>query len=488
MRKTLIGAAMLALLAGSLAAQDEEPVPGAKILERTKADAMLLLPQAGTGGSAKVRLEVDEQKQTEIKIDVEGCEKLKGYISTPFGLDKSKKYPLVLALNGDGLDTPEDLKSAARLSNGSDPLILASLMYCGAEDAGQGIRLISPLVKQEKLIEALTWFLKKVMADQPIDPDRVFLFGGRGGNDRAADWAEKLWEDDPDAFPFRACLYDGPMWNFDVEKAPPVATVFSVVDWDLEMSGGDSFDSPAKCANELLARGVPAEYHVFKADFFTSEPDRLFQIHRAAINRLGGPGAEEYPPDESRYLGAKVPADDIPWKEHKDPWANEVIAYALAEDWKGAWERGNGILNDKNIKTKEKRDLKDFMKEFEKYVKDECDRLDASIQKSIKADFWPNTWHWERLKAMNRAFKDESWYQKKGYSKTLETLKTYGPAQRDAARREKLMQAVKLELEGKRDEAKKIYQDVAKDKKEDGGVSTWPYAAEYRLSWWEDIG
>ena len=488
MRRTFRAAALLAMLfTGAIAAQDE-PEAGSRVRERTKTDALLLLPQSGTGGSDKVRLEVTEQKQTEIKIDVEGCEALKGFISTPYSIDKSKKYALVLAVNGSGYETAEDIKSASRLSSGRDPLILVSLQYTALKKINDDFSMVEPLVEEAKLNEAFAWLLKKAVADQPVDPERVFLFGGRGGNDEAASLARQLWEDDPDAFPFRACLYDGVVFDFKAESAPPVPTVFSLVDWDLEMlQETGSKRSPTLYANALIARGVPCEYHVFKASFFTSEPDRLFQIHRAAINRLGGPGAEEYPPDESRYLGTKTAADDLPWTEHTDPWINEIIAFATADDWKAASERGNGIINDKNIKSKDKREIKDFMKDFEKYVKSECERLDASIQRSIKADFWPNTWHWERLKAMNRAFKDESWYQKKGYSKTLETLKTYGPAKRDEARRQKMLQGVKLELEGKRDEAKKIYQEVAKDIKEDGGVSTWPFAAEYRLSWWTEL-
>ena len=74
----------------------------------------------------------------------------------------------------------------------------------------------------------------------------------------------------------------------------------------------------------------------------------------------------------------------------------------------------------------------------------------------------------------------------KKYGDTLEALKTFGPAKRDEARKQKMLDALKLELEGKRDEAKAIYQELAKQQKEDGGVSDWPFAAEYRLSWWTD--
>ena len=490
MNRALKGAALaLALLITVNVAAQEEAVPGAKILERTKADVLLLLPQGGSGGSDKIPLNRDEQKQTEIKIDVEGCEELKGYVSVPIGLDKTKKYPFVFALNGSGYEAKEDLSSAARLSSGRDPVILAGLKYAKEEDVGQGMTWIKPIVEREKMIEACTWLVRKVIADYAVNPDRVFLFGGRSANETAARWAGDLWAADPDTFPFRACLYDGLFFEFEVETAPPVAHVFSLMDWEVEeikKSKGEFFKGSATHANGMMARGIPAEYHIFKADWMTSEPDRMIHIHRAAINRLGGPGAEEMPPDESRYLGVKSDADKVPFAESTDPWISEVVTLAQSELWKQAYERGMGIVDDKTIKAKDKKELKEFMtKTFDKYVKSELERLDKSLQVSIKADFWPNTWHHERMKAMHEAFKSQDWYTKKTYAKTLETFKTYGPATRDAARKVKMLEAVQLELSGQRDDAKKAYQEIAKQKKEDGGVSLWPHAAEYRLSWWE---
>jgi hypothetical protein len=262
-----------------------------------------------------------------------------------------------------------------------------------------------------------------------------------------------------------------------------------LMDWEVEdvkRTKGEFFKGSATHANRLMARGIPAEYHIFKASWMTSEPDRMIHIHRAAINKLGGPGAEEMPPDEGRYLGVKTDADKVPFAESTDPWINEIVQLAQGELWKQAFDRGNGILNDKTIKTKDKKDLKEFMtKTYDKYIKTELERLEKSLQTSIKNDFWPNTWHHERMKAMHEAFKDQDWYIKKPYSKTLETIKTYGPAQRDAARKVKMLAAVQLELEGKRDEAKAAYQEIAKQIKEDGGVSLWPHAAAYRLTWWE---
>src|SRR5688500_5223265 len=138
MNRAIKGAAFaLALLvAVNVGAQDEEAVPGAKILERTKADVLLLLPQAGSGGSDKIPLNRDEQKQTEIKIEVEGCEELRGYVSTPIGMDKAKKHAFVFALGG-GLYAKEDLERAARLSSGRDPVILAGIQYYKEEKAGE---------------------------------------------------------------------------------------------------------------------------------------------------------------------------------------------------------------------------------------------------------------------------------------------------------------------------------------------------------------
>lgn len=487
MRKTILAAsALVLLLATAVYAQDEESTPGAKIIERSKADALLLLPQAGSGGSDKVPLEHDEQKQTEFAIDVEGCEKLKGHVSVPVGLDKSGKYGMVLALNGSGYEGVEDLQSAARLSSGRDPLIVVGLTYASIREVEDGFSVIEPLVENDKLMEALTWLVKKAIADNPVDPDRVFLYGDSGA---AADLALKLWEDNPDSFPFRACMYDGPMFGFKPEKAPPVPTVFLVTDWDLEIFAESDFKDadPAIIANKLMARGVPCEYHTYKVNFFAGPPERPIQIHRAAINRLGGPGAEEYPPEEGRYLGAQVDADKVPFEEGSDPRINEIVLLAKNEQWKQAWKRGNAILDDKSIKNKDKRDVKSFMKDFEKYCKDELERLNKSIQSSIEHDFWPNTWHHERMKAMREAFKEESWFQKKDYATTLETLKTYGPAKRDEARRVRMLEAVKLELDGKRDEAKKIYNELVKQKTDDGGVSLWPHAAAYRLEWWRAI-
>jgi hypothetical protein len=490
MNRAIKGAAFaLALLvAVNVGAQDEEAVPGAKILERTKADVLLLLPQAGSGGSDKIPLNRDEQKQTEIKIEVEGCEELRGYVSTPIGMDKAKKHAFVFALGG-GLYAKEDLERAARLSSGRDPVILAGIQYYKEEKAGENATIITRLAGKDELFAACDWLMKKVLAEYPVDTTRVFVFGERSCNESVAEWAAELWATDADAFPFRACLYDGLFFEFDPDAAPPVAHVFSLMDWEVEdvkgMKGGPIKGS-ATHANALMARGIPAEYHIFKADWMTSRPDRMIHIHRAAINRLGGPGAEEMPPDESRYLGVKTDADKVPFAESTDPWINELVTLCHAELWKQARERGQGILDDKTIKAKDKKELKEFMtKTFDKYVKAELERLEKSLQTSIKNDFWPNTWHHERMKAMHEAFKEQDWYIKKPYSKTLETIKTYGPATRDAARKVKMFDAVKLELEGKRDEAKKAYQEIAKQKKEDGGVSLWPHAAEYRLSWWE---
>ncbi|MBZ0136746.1 MAG: hypothetical protein K8I27_10275 [Planctomycetes bacterium] len=493
MRKLLPVAALLLVLfvSASYAQEETEAEPGAAVRDRAGSDAALLLPQSGVGGSPKIALSKDDQKQTELKIEVEGCEELRGYYSAPIGASKSHKHALVFSFTSGGSDIAEELTDVARLSSGHDPIIFVSVKYVREKEVGEGFYLIEDMVEDDKLWEACDWLLAKALTDQPVDPTRCFLLGISGGEDKAGDWARHLWASDPDKFPFRARLFHGPTFEKDMEGLPPVPAIFSVTGFDVDMLkqfGTD--DTPRRMANKLRAAGIPAQYHEYgqldDIGLFMND-ERWVQIHRAAINTLGGPGPEEYPPDEKRYLGAPTDADKLPWTEHKDPWANEVIAMATAEDWKGAWERGNGIMNDKNVKSKEKRDLKDFMKEFEKYVKDELERLDKSLQLSIKNDFWPNTWHHQRMKAMHKAFKDESWYSKKGYAATLETIKTFGPAQRDKARKEKMFEAVKLELAGKRDEAKKIYETLVRDKSEDGGVSEWPHAAEYRLSWWDKV-
>lgn len=493
MRKLLaVGVASLALFATTNFAQEEtEAEPGASVRERATSDAALLLPQPGVGGSPKVTLSKDDQKQTEVKIDVEGCEELRGYFSVPLGASKSHKHAMVFSFTSGGGEIAEELTDVARLSDGRDPIIFVSVKYMREREVGEGFYMLEDIVEDDKLWEACDWLLARALKEQPVDPTRVFIGGFNGGDDKANGWAKHLWASDPDKFPFRARLFNGPTFEDDVSELPPVPTVFSVTGFDVDMfSQFETDDTPQRLANKLRAAGIPAQYHVYgEANDMglMMNDERWIQIHRAVINTLGGPGAEEYPPDEKRYLGAPTEADKLPWTEHKDPWANEVIAMATAENWKAAWDRGNAVLDDKNIKSKAKRDLKGFMKDFEKYAKDELQRLDKSLQTSIKNDFWPNTWHHQRMKAMHQAFKDESWYGKKDYAETLETIKTYGPAQRDKVRKEKMFEAVKLELAGKRDEAKKIYQALVKQKTEDGGVSEWPHAAEYRLSWWDEV-
>lgn len=491
-RLLAVAAASLTLFAtASLAQEETEVQPGAAVIERAQKDAALLLPQSGVGGSPKIKLERDEHKQTEFKVAVEGCDELRAYFSVPLGADKSRKHALVFSFTSGGEDIAEELTDVARLSSGRDPIILVGLKYVREKEVGEGFYMLEDMVEDDKLWEACDWVLAKTLKEQPVDPTRVFIGGFQGGDDKANGWAKHLWKSDPDKFPFRARLFHGPTFEDDITGLPPVPTIFSITGFDVEMFRQfESEDTPKRLANKLRAAGIPAQYHEYgdanDLDLLMND-ERWVQIHRAAINTLGGPGAEEYPPDEKRYLGVKTDEDNLPWTEHKDPWANEVIAMAAAENWKGAWARGNNVLEDKNIKSKEKRELKDFMKDFEKYVKDELDRLDASLQRSIEKDFWPNTWHHQRMKAMQQAFKDESWFSKKGYAKTLETLKTYGPASRDKVRKEKMFEAVKLELTGKRDEAKKIYDALVKQKSEDGGVSEWPHAAEYRLSWWDEV-
>jgi hypothetical protein len=208
-------------------------------------------------------------------------------------------------------------------------------------------------------------------------------------------------------------------------------------------------------------------------------------IMRDAIQTLGGPGAREYA-DARPPIGVPTKADEVPFADSNDPIVAEVVGIAKAEDWPRAARRLKEAAENKSVKSKDKKAVLDFQKIFEKYVKDEMKRCSDSIETSIKAEAWAHSLRKTRLASMVEAFGNEAWCKGKPYAANLEALKTYPVAVRENERREKMLAAVRKELAGEREDAKKMYEEIVAMKSQDGGHSDWPRAAEYRLSWWQD--
>lgn len=487
-----------AILLSAVSAQEAEtPEPGKKIRERTTNDVAVLLPQAGAGGSPTAKCEAEVGTPKQVKIEAEGAEKLKGYVITPSGMDKAKKYGLVFSFVGDAAkDCKEEVKVAAAMSDGRDPLIACAVEFRLERKIEDNFYSIE-YIEQDATIRhaAYSWLLQKVMKDYPVDPERVFVVGAWGDNRDVTEWAKDLWNTDADKFPFRAILMDG-LPSDRADALPPVPLIITN---DKYFSGSvktkrraQNAASPLRAVNELMAMGIPCQFHEYESKFVAISFERgdymrgRWQvIMRDAIQTLGGPGLREYA-DGKPAIGVVTKVDAPPFADSNDPIVADVINIARAEEWGRAARRMKAALDDKSVKPKDKKGVQDFQKTFEKYVKDEMERCNKSIETSIKADAWAHSLHKARLAAMVEAFKDEKWCQGKPYAANLEKLKAYPLALREKARRDKMLEAVRMELTGDRAKAKELYQAMVKMKEEDGGYSDWPRAAEYRLSWWAD--
>lgn len=493
MLRLRIALSLLAVLSLSFGvrAQEEgeeaQPAPGRAVRERAAADARLLLPQIGLGGSEKMPLnpELGEVKQIKVAFEGEGADKLKAWVALPQNVDKSRKHALVFAFMGAGdEDTKEDIKQAAAINQARDPVVVCALEYRFTRPVDERTAVIEYCAPEEVRQAACLKLLQTMLKEHNIDPQRVFLLEDWAGQE-ALDWSRQLWETDPDAFPFRAIIINGTV-TAKAEELPPVPYVFGIEEEMLKRLKGDQAAyNPRNLANALMARGSPCQFHAYKSALIGATP-RWQMIMRDAVNRLGGPGAVVYP---EQLTGANVvtEADAVPFGESKDPHVSKVVELAKQERWSEAWKYMKDTLADKNLKPKDKKPLQDFQKEWDKYLTGELDRLNKSIEASIKANMWSHNLHRARLTAMVEAFKDEKWCKGKPYAANIEKLKTYPPAEREKVRREKLTQAIDLEITGERDKAKALYTEVAKGLSEDGGHSESAKAAKYRLDWWTDV-
>ncbi len=493
MRLTLALALGLSLLLSLTAAAQEEPAPpepelkqpGQAVIDRAKADAKLLLPQRGIGGSEKADLagEPPEVKPYKVAFEGENADKLKAFVAAPTA-DKTQKRALVVAFQDNDDGTAKDLTRITALSQSRDPLVVCALQFRVLRKVDENFSISEYAAPKEVRMAALSRMLESVMKDYGVDPERVFLLSDYGSRD-ALEWAAELWKADADKFPFRAILANGTL-DGDLEDMPPVPYVVSIEsDFVAQLKGDMAEFLPHKPLNTMLARGIPCQLHICKSKNF-SESTRWQFILRDAIQTLGGPGPRTYP-DQVITVGTVTETDKVPFEESNDPYVSAVVSLAKEEQWSAAFKKLKDTLADKAIKSKEKKPLQDFQKKWDTYIKNEMERLNKSIEASIKAGMWCNSLHRARLAAMFEAFKDEKWAAGKPYKANLEKLETYPPAEREKARREKLNAAVKLELEGKRAEAKTAFAELAKQSKEDGGFSESARAAEYRISWWADL-
>ncbi|MEZ5991194.1 MAG: hypothetical protein R3E76_02445 [Planctomycetota bacterium] len=475
------GAVLLCALAATSNAQN---AAGQKTITRAEKDAQKFLPQTGLGGDESGRVAPGKSTFETLKIEVDGCEKMEGYICLPEDLDKDKKYALMFTFHGNGDVGAGRVKNVARISSDRDPVITVGVQYQELTEAGKGQMGLPQLASSDKIFEGSRWLLDKVMKDQPVDPNRVFVSGFSWGTAWASQWACKEWREDPDNFPFRAIfLYSSPGYPREKAECPPVPWFCTVGSTETKVAGSvNVIASVRQFCNRMSAWGMPVLYHEIPG-MGHAVNGRCHQITRDAINELGGPGALPYPED-----GETVRAEPLPFDASDDPYVREVIDLCNADDWAGALARIEQIKDDKEIGSKEKREIKHFDKDIEKVAKKEIKRVDDLVQDAVKAGKMPAPYLIKRLRAITETWAEESWVKGKGYDETLAFLETdFAPVKREHEREQMMKDALVLEAqEGKREEAKAKYQALAKRADEDEGRSVWPKAAEYRLSWWID--
>ncbi|CAG0952644.1 hypothetical protein PLCT2_00286 [Planctomycetaceae bacterium] len=313
--KRLICAALLVSLAIHAHAQDsEKPAErGAAIRTRAQADAARLLPQRGLGSSETNDIKPNGTKFSECKIELEGCEKMKGFVSVPEDLEAGKNYALMFVFHGNGDRGEGRTRVLSRVTTKRDPVFVVGVQYQELTEDGKGKMGLPTLAKPEKIIEGCKWLLEKTIKDQPIDTSRVFVGGFSWGTAWTTSWCNKEWRDDADKFPFRTAFLYSSGGQGTKETIPPIPIISTVGENELESKGSfEVLPAVRHFSNVISAWGVPSQHHEIPG-MGHDVNYRCLQITRDVINELGGPGALPY------SAASKAAPEPLPLKQAKTP-------------------------------------------------------------------------------------------------------------------------------------------------------------------------
>ncbi|MHC5037738.1 MAG: hypothetical protein ACYTHM_10515 [Planctomycetota bacterium] len=136
------------------------------------------------------------------------------HLYTPPGLEKGRKYPLLVALHGNGQPATGYMKWVMACSSDAYPVFVVTPQYQAIPGTTN-----SPVFKgyEEgvlKIIQYLTW-------KKPIDPGRVYYQGFSMGAGYCSKWFIDLAKKEPDRFPFRAMIYNSGSWGLLQDVRPP---------------------------------------------------------------------------------------------------------------------------------------------------------------------------------------------------------------------------------------------------------------------------
>lgn len=477
--------AVIATLLLALPARTEDATPaapGKRIAERAAADAAKLLPQRGPGGGEANPIKPGPSDFSEFRIEEPGCEKMTGYMSLPKGLDLSKKYALMFVFHGNGDRGKARVGVLSRITTERDPVIVIGVQYQELQADGSGEMGLPTLAEPPEIIKGCRWLLDKTIKEQPVDTDRIFVGGFSWGTAWTSGWATDWWKNDPAGFPFRALFLYSSGGAGSKTTLPPVPTICTVGELETKEAGNyDVLPSVRHYSNVLANWGLPVLHHEIPKMGHDVNA-RCLQITRDVINDLGGPGALPYPPAG----GAAAPQPEpLAFAKNEDRHVKEVLAMLGDDRWPDAVARIAEIELDRKIPLAEKKAILAFRTEMQKVAQAELPRLDRLLADAAKTEAMPSPFQVRRQTALLEAYAKWPWAQKKQYAETLAKFgDDYPPAARERDREKAMRDAWALEQSGKRDEAKPLYEALAKREGEDGGASAWPAAAKYRLQWW----
>lgn len=463
---------------------DTPETAGQRIIERARRDCGLLFPQTGLGGDPEAKMPRPTDKEAdflEFKVESEGNNGMVAFKYVLKNPQPGKKYPLMFTFHGNGELGSSNVRNLGPLLLGSDPCYVCGMQYQLLEADGKPKFNNPRNADMPTTSRAARWVLEKMLKDHPIDPDRVFAGGFSMGTSYSSAWALHEWQRNRDEFPLRGLFLFSSPGMVQRDAMPPIPVICTVGSDETAVLGTiNVVENVRQYCNLLFAWGLPCQYHEIPGMGHAVNA-RCICIARDVINLCGGPGLQWKPPGSQ----AAMP-EPLPFKGD-DAITRELISLCNADDWAGAQKRIEEIWSNKKLKTKERQPAKDFEKEMDKFARSEITRLEKEVDKALKAQEMPRANQAKRLRALVAAYDGASWLKGKDPLAGLRKTESadFPPGMREAERAKMMSDALEYErTEGKRGEARKLYEALAKRKNEDKGASIWPKAAEFRLTWW----
>jgi len=484
---SLLAFPLLALAA--FAADDDPPKPGGAVRARMRRDAERIMPQRGLGGDEAGELSPSGFDVIDVPIGMKGYEEMTCHLSVPEGLAPGARAPLLYLVHGNGGIAREFVERFAAITTERDPVFCLAVQYQMRKEDGKSWLNGPWLGTLEMMLEGSRWILDHVKEEYPIDADRVFIGAFGWGARWTCDWLTKEWSERPGEFPFRGCFFYSSAGFFRKDTIPPIAYVCTVGDksTDVKSLGGvNIFEHAKRFANRVLSWGLPCHFHLIPGCEHEVD-DRCLQIARDTINDLGGPGAVPYP--EQDPMAKRFPPEPLPFEASSDPYVREVRALLLADRWKEGRDRVATLTADESIGTKRRRGIRKLGADMERFARKELGRLDKLVAKSVREERQLSPHRLRRIEALVEAYSDKGWATKPGYAEKVAKLQAeYPPLVRETERAAMMREAWAAEADPeRRREGEHLYEDLVLRMKEDEGLSIWPRAAEYRLSWWIDL-